>query len=73
MKYCKNQYGIPIKKWCVTCQFYDSCKQKANNMSLKDNCWVMKDAYQKAGKGDGRLRKLVIEDTLAGKTFKLSD
>lgn len=42
-------------------------------MGLKDNCWVMKDAYQKAGKGDGRLRNLVIEDTLAWKTFKFSD
>ena len=42
-------------------------------MGLKDNCWVMKDAYQKAGKGDGRLRKLVIEDTLVGKNFKFSD
>lgn len=67
MVYCKNQYGIPVKKWCVTCQKRTKCKHKGAEIDI-NNCWVMKDAYQNAGKGDGRVRKLVTSALRIGDT-----
>lgn len=73
MEYCKNEYGIPVKKWCVTCQKKDGYKRIAMHMGMGDNCWVMKDAYQNAGKGDGRVRRLMSVDTPTGKILKFVD
>lgn len=73
MEYCKNQYGIPVKKWCVTCQNNDECKRRLAKIGMSDDCWVMKDAYQNAGKGDGRVRKLVTVSTSIWYILKFID
>lgn len=69
MEYCKNKYGISVKKWCVTCHHGDNCKRREYNIGMDKNCWTMKDAYQNAGKGDGRVRKLIV----IGGEFKFID
>lgn len=43
----------------VTCQNNDGCKRRIAKIGMSNDCWVMKDAYKNAGKGDGRVRKLI--------------
>lgn len=34
MEYCKNKYGISVKKWCVTCHHGDNCKRREYNIGM---------------------------------------
>ena len=63
----RNQFGIMVKKCCLTCPFWDETRSKRVRICMKQQrtvtryhiCehWEMSEGYQMAGNGDGKVKR----------------
>lgn len=66
MKTVNNDHGIPVNVCCASCAYKESdkgsvriCKKGRGCVKPSDSCgdWEMAEGLEKAGRGDGRVKK----------------